>query len=140
MVRGTAGAIAQVLARTGGGTGINTACIERLNVTFRSASAALVRRGRAITLTEAVLMAGKYLVGCTYNCCWAHQSLRLATAARGSDKWQERTPAMATGLTDHCWTMRELLRDQVPRPAWVAPKRRGRLPKRVHQLAIAVAV
>jgi hypothetical protein len=28
-----------------------------------------------------------------------------------------------------CWTMRELVRYQVPLPAWVAPKRRGRPPK-----------
>jgi hypothetical protein len=49
VVRGTAKAIAKVLKATGGGTTvINTAYIERLNATFRSALALLVRRGRAI--------------------------------------------------------------------------------------------
>ena len=37
---------------------------------------------------------------------------------------------MAAGLTHHRWTMLELLRYQVPLPPWVAPKRRGRPPKR----------
>jgi hypothetical protein len=42
VVGGTAEAIAEVLARTGGGTGINTVYTKRLNATFRSALAALV--------------------------------------------------------------------------------------------------
>jgi len=53
---------------------------------------------------------------------------QIAPAGTGR-KWQERTPAMAAGLTDHPWTMHELLRYQVPLPAWVPPKRRGRPPK-----------
>jgi len=139
VVRGTAEAIAAVLARTGGGTGINTAYIERLNATFRSALAPLVRRGRALAHKEAVLTAGMYLVGGAYNFCWPHESLRLAAPAGASHKWQERTPAMAAGLTDHRWTLLELLHYQVPLPAWVAPKRRGRPPKPVQQPAMAVA-
>jgi len=60
-------------------------------------------------------------------------------APGASHKWQERTPAMAAGLTDHRWTLLELLRYQVPLPAWVASKRRGRPPKPVQQPAMAVA-
>jgi uncharacterized membrane protein (Fun14 family) len=62
VVRGTATAIAKVLKATGG-TVINTAYIERLNATFRSALAPLARRGRAIARTEAVLTAGMYSLG-----------------------------------------------------------------------------
>ena len=40
---------------------------------------------------------------------------------------------MVAGLTNHCWTMYELLCYQVPLPPWVAPKRRGRPPKRALQ-------
>jgi hypothetical protein len=36
------------------------------------------------------------------------------------------TPAMASGLTDHVWSVRGLLTFRIPPPAWVAPKRRGR--------------
>jgi hypothetical protein len=42
-------------------------------------------------------------------------------------------------LTNHRWMMLELLRSQVPLPAWVAPKCRGRPPKRARQPAMAVA-
>ncbi|MGH8065515.1 MAG: transposase [Candidatus Entotheonellia bacterium] len=128
VVRGTAEAITAGLVATGGGRGINTAYIERLNATFRSALAVLARRGRAIAHTEAVLTAGMWLVGGTYHFCWLHDSLRIAAPAGACWKWQERTPAMAAGLTDHRWTMLELFRYQVPLPAWVAPKRRGRHP------------
>ena len=139
VVRGTEAAIATVLAATHSGTGINTAYIERLNATFRASLAPLVRRGRALAHTEAVLTAGMWLVGCTYNFCWLHESLRRRAPAGAPWKWQERTPAMAAGLTGHRWTMRELLCYQVPLPLWVAPKRRGRPPKRALQPTIAVA-
>ena len=47
---GTAAAITPRLLATGTGTGIHTAYIERLNATFRSALAPLVRRGRALVV------------------------------------------------------------------------------------------
>jgi hypothetical protein len=139
VVQGTEAAIAVVLTTTGGGSGINTAYIERLNATCRASWAPVVRRGRATAHTEAGLTAGVWLVGCADHCCWRHDSLRVAAPAGACGKWQERTPAMAAGLTHHRWTMLELLRYQVPLPAWVAPKRRGRPPKRAGQLAMAVA-
>jgi transposase-like protein len=126
VVAGTAAAIATALAATGGGTVINTAYIERLNATFRANLAPLVRRGRAIARTEALLTAGMYLVGCTYNLCWTHGSLRLATPLGTPTTWRDRTPAMVAGMTDHPWTVAELLHYQVPLPPWVPPKRRGR--------------
>ena len=129
VVRGTAAAILAVLTATGTGTGINTAYIERLNATFRAAAAPLTRRGRAIARTEEALQAEMFLVGCAYNFCWEHESLRQAASAGACSQWRGRTPAMAAGLTDHRWTMQELLSYQVPPSPWVAPKRRGRPPK-----------
>jgi transposase-like protein len=139
IIQGTGEAIGAVLVATHGGTDINTAYIERLNATFRSSLASLARRGRAIAHTDAVLTAGMDLVGCAYNFCWVHASLRQLAPAGTRLKWQERTPAMAAGLTDHSWTMSELLHYQVPLPLWVAPKRRGRPPKASHQPAMGVA-
>jgi transposase-like protein len=129
IVRGSAGAIAAVLTATGTGTGINTAYIERLNATFRAALSPLTRRGRAIARSVDALTAGMYLVGCAYNFCWAHDSLRIAAGDGQRRRWQERTPAMAAGLTDHCWTMREWVSQPIPLPPWVPPRRRGRPPK-----------
>ena len=126
VVVGTEGAVARVIAATRGGTQINTAYIERLNATFRAHLAPLVRRGRAIAHGPALVESGLWLVGCAYNVCWAHESLRLR--AIGGRKWQERTPAMATGLTDYAWTLDEVLRYPVPpraRTATTKP-RRGR--------------
>ena len=139
MVQGTAEAIAAVLAATHSGTAIKTAYIERLNATFRSVPGALVRRGRAIAHTEATLTAGMWLVGCALQLLLAASKPPVTAPPGAPWKWQERTPAMAAGLTDHRWTMLELLRYQVPLPAWVAPKRRGRPPKRALQPAMAVA-
>jgi len=139
IVRGTPEAIVAALVVSGGGTSINTAYIERLNATFRSALAVLVRRGRAIAHKELMLTAGMYLVGCAYNFCWYHQSLRLAAPEGAGHKWQQRTPAMAAGLTDHRWAMQELLQYQIPLPAWVAPKRRGRPSKQTYEPARAKA-
>jgi transposase-like protein len=139
VVRGTAAAITAALQATGTGTGINTAYIERLNATFRGALSPLVRRGRAIARGVGTLTAGMYLVGCAYNFCWAHDSLRVAAPEGASRKWRERTPAMAAGLTDHAWTMREWLSHPIPLPPWVAPRRRGRPPKRSQAALPALA-
>ena len=137
VVEGTAAAITTALAATQSGTTINTAYIERLNATFRSRLVPLVRRGRAIARTEAALTAGMWLVGCADNFCWSHDSLRLAAPAGAERRWQERTPAMAAGLTDHHWTIGELLHYRGPLPAWVAPKRRGRPPKAARAVPVA---
>jgi transposase-like protein len=133
VVQGTAEAIGAVLEATATGTGIHTAYIERLNATFRSHLAPLVRRGRAIAHTLATLEASMWLVGVSYNLCWAHDSLRLPAPPASRRKWLARTPAMAAGLADHPWTLRDVLHYQVPLPTWVAPKRRGRPPKQVQQ-------
>ena len=126
VVEGTAAAIAAVRAATRTGTGIPTASIERFNATRRSGLVPLVRRGRALAHQVETLTAGMYLVGGAYNFCWVADSLRRAAPTGVGRKWQERTPAMAAGLTEHCWSLRELLEYQVPLPAWEAPKRRRR--------------
>jgi len=132
IVLGCPEAVAQVLTTASGGQHqINTAYIERLNATFRACLAPLARRTRALAHQEAVLTAGMFLVGTAYNFVRLHESLRLPTSGPGP-QWQERTPAMAAGLTDHPWTMEEVLSYQVPPTPWVAPphpKRRGRPPK-----------
>ncbi len=129
ILNGTPATILAALVATHGGTVLNTAYIERLNATFRAHLVPLVRRGRALARSTPALTAGMFLVGCAYNLCWVHDSLRLVAPPGASTKWTERTPAMAAGITDHCWTMLELLRYKVPLPRWVAPKRRGRPPK-----------
>lgn len=120
-------------ASQGGRGGINTAFIERLNATFRQCLACLARRTRALVRTAATLEHGMFLVGCLYNFCSPHQSLRLPLVVngRGQQRWVHRTPALAAGLTDHIWTVYELLSFKVPPAPFQPQKRRGRPPKRV---------
>ena len=114
VVRGSLGRIGRVLKRTGTGRQINTSDIERLNATFRSRLAALVRRGRGLAHKVETLELGMYLVGCIYNFCTGHRSLREAVTGGGKTKWQERTPAMAAHWTDHVWSVQELLSFKPP--------------------------
>jgi len=123
--QGTSAAVAALIRATQGAGDINTAYIERLNGTFRSCLSSLARRTRALTRTNTSLHAGAYLVGTVYNFCTEHQSLRLPGLV-GGHKWLGRTPAMAAGLTTHCWSVKELLSYRVPPPRWRPPKRRGR--------------
>ncbi len=114
-----------LLAKSRGGTKLNTAFIERLNATFRSRLAVLVRRSRALIRNPHTLEPLMYLMGSVYNFCTEHKSLRL-TGIIGGHKWIVRTPAIAAGLTDHIWTVKELLLFRVPPSTWQPPKRRGR--------------
>jgi transposase-like protein/IS1 family transposase len=134
---GTLEAIEAALGATGSGGVINTAYIERLNATFRARLVVLVRRTRCLARRQELLEAGMWLVGGVYNLCTPHHSLRVESGS--GHRWQERTPAMAAGLTDHVWKMEELLRYQVPLLEWVAPRRRGRPPKQSQQPARRLA-
>lgn len=107
---GSQAQIDEQLQKTKTGKHINTSYIERLNATFRSAMAALTRRGRRLVHRQETLENGMYLTGCVYNFCSAHRSLRQRQ--QQGKKWFERTPAMAAGWTDHIWSIRELLEFQ----------------------------
>jgi hypothetical protein len=76
---------------------INTAYIERLNATLRTWLPALVRRTRTPSGERAQLEAALFWTGCVYNFCHVHATLA-------------GTPAMAADLTDHVWSIDELIR------------------------------
>ena len=118
IVDGTPARVETLRRRSQGDGVINTAYIERLNATFRERMASLTRRGRALARRTLTLQHGMYLIGTVYNFCTPHAS--LAHAGRGT------TPAMAAGITDHCWTVQELLSFHVPPSRWTPPKQRGR--------------
>ena len=135
VVQGAQAQIEALLQKTQGGGVIHTAYIERLNGTFRSRIAALVRRGRALARHMPTLQEGMYLVGTVYNFCAYHKSLRVAVyLPHGRRRWLRRTPAIAAGITNHLWTVDELLSFRVPPPPWRPPKRRGRPSKAMKTL------
>ena len=118
LVDGTPARVETLRRRAQGDGVIKTAYIERLNATFRERLAPLARRCRALARHTLTLQHGMYLIGTVYNFCTPHAS--LAHAGRGP------TPAMAAGITDHCWSVQELLSYHVPPPRWTPPKQRGR--------------
>jgi IS1 family transposase len=124
IVFGTLEHVNRVLAACG--WQINTAFIERLNLTIRQHVAAVERRVTTLCKGEAGLRQQLTLYQVYYNFCLPHASLRLPwpqpepAHGRGSTKrWQPQTPAMAAGLTDHVWTLREVLLFRVP--PWPQP-------------------
>jgi transposase-like protein len=135
IVQGTPAQVEEIRDRSQGDGVINTAYIERLNATFRERLASLTRRGRALARHLCTLRYGMYLIGTVYNFCTPHESLPLTETGTGR-AGVTQTPAMAAGITDHCWSVRELLSFHVPPPRWTPPKRRGR-PSRTLQSLIA---
>lgn len=132
MVQGRRAAVQRLIAGTQQAGWINTAYIERLNATFRARLHCLVRRGRGLARQVPTVEHGMHLIGAVYNFCSFHRSLRvrrLGRPDRANHRWHERTPAMAAGLTDHRWSVRQLLTFHVPPPRWTPPKRRGRMSK-----------
>jgi hypothetical protein len=125
VVCGTPLAIAQVLAACG--WTINTAFIERLNLAIRQRVAAVGRRVNPLCRGEEGLRDQMVVFQTYHNCVVPHASLRQplpvakATHGRGSAKvWRPWTPAMAAGLTDHVWSLREVLMFRVP--PWPQPQ------------------
>ena len=124
VVFGSLEAVEQVLAACG--WQIQTAFVERLNLDMRQRVAAVGRRVTTLCKGEDGLRQQLTLFQVYHNFCLPHASLRvplpqpLPTKGTGSAKqWQPRTPAMATGLTDHVWTLREVLCFRVP--PWPQP-------------------
>jgi IS1 family transposase len=124
VVFGTLEAINAVLAPHG--WHINTAFIERVNLSVRHHVAAVRRRVSTLCRHEAGLHQQLVLFQTYHNFCLPHASLRqplpqpVPTNGTGSAKrWQPQTPAMAAGLTDHVWSLREVLLFRIP--PWPQP-------------------
>jgi len=136
IVQGAQDMVERLIQTTQGKGVINTAFIERLNASFRQRIHSLTRRTRTLAQRAETLVAGMYLVGCFYNFCDFHHSLRLKLSVGSfGHRWVQRTPALAAGLTNHPWTSAELLTFKVPPPRWKLPKQRGRPATALLQLA-----
>jgi hypothetical protein len=125
VVFGTKAAVDQVLAACR--WQINTAFVERLNLSLRQRVAALGRRSATPCKSADGLRQPLVLFQVYYNFVLPHASLRQAlvkpipTRGTGSAKgWRPCTPAMAAGLTDHVWALREVLLFRVP--PWPQPQ------------------
>jgi hypothetical protein len=131
VVFGTQERIHQVLAAHG--WQINTAFEERINLNIRQHVAAVGRRVTTLCKGEDGLRQQLALYQAYYNFCLPHASLRqplsqpVPTNGTGSAKTSRPcTPAMAAGLTDQVWSLRDILLYRVPlwpQPAGVCASR-----------------
>jgi len=89
--------------------GETTAYIERSNLTSRLFNGRQVRKTLAFSKDVNCYRAAATWEDSYYNLVKPHKSLRLRVENVPARKWKPRTPAMAAHLTDHVWTVKELL-------------------------------
>lgn len=89
--------------------GTSTAYIERSHLTSRLFNSRQVRKTLAFSKDIAAYRAAATWEDGYYNLGRPHKSLRRAVGDEPPRKWAPRTPAMAANLTDHIWTVKELL-------------------------------
>lgn len=103
------GKAAEVLALLGQ----STCYIERTHLTMRHMNGRLVRKGLGYSKQLRMHKAHAVWEDAVYNLCRYVKTLReevLPEAARFEHRWSHLTPSMAAGLTDHRWSIKELLR------------------------------
>ena len=104
VVFGTMAAVQAVLANSKASRSINTSFLERQNATDRHHNARKVRKTYTFSKDWRVHESMTYYTMYSYNFCWP---VRTLNERDGEGHWRRRTPAMAAGLADHVWTMRE---------------------------------
>ena len=106
VVFGTAAAVALAVAASAVGRVVNTSFVERHNATDRNRCRRKVRKTYAFSKDWEVHRTATVFSYFSYNFCWPVRTLRV----KGEDgRCHARTPAMAAGLTDHVWSLREWL-------------------------------
>ena len=100
---------------------INTSFVERMNLTLRHLVSRLRRRGLTFSKKRQYLKWHLNLAVAYYHFVRPHRGLRrrlpepIPTKGNGSPKkWDKHTPAMSAELTDHIWSIQELLTFRVP--------------------------
>jgi hypothetical protein len=89
-------------------TGTRTVYVERTNLSSRLMNARLVRKTLAFSKELEMLKAASVWEDMNHNFLRPLKSLRLELN-HADCRWLPRSPAMAAGLTDHLWSIHELL-------------------------------
>lgn len=98
------------LRRADGSKGqINTAYIERDNLTLRQELRRLARKTLGFSKNRRELQYALDFIDAHDNFVKPHGALRLKAPPGGVHHWIPRTPAMAAGISNHIWTLEELL-------------------------------
>ena len=104
VVFGTIAAVLVALGLSRVSRAINTAFVERENATDRHRNARKARKTYRFSKDWRFHEAVTYLTLYSYNFCWPVRTLAVKD---DQGRWVKRSPAMAAGLTDHVWSMRE---------------------------------
>lgn len=105
-------------------TKINTAYIERVNLTLRQETSKLERKTLKFAKTWYGLELHLSFFIAYYNFCRFHMSLEkelVPLPTNSLKKRLSRTPAMVQGITDHCWSLEEFLLFQIPENKQLIP-------------------
>ncbi len=94
--------------------GQSTSYIERTHLTMRLFNGRLVRKTLAFSKDVGMYRASAAWEDLVYNLARPLKTLRLEVFDDPQRRWKQRSPAMASGLTDHIWTVNELLKTVVP--------------------------
>lgn len=89
-------------------TGTRTVSVERTHLTSRHMNGRLVRKTLGFSKQVSMLRAACIWEDAVYNLARPVKTLRLKVE-REQQKWVQRSPAMAAGLTTHIWSLRDLL-------------------------------
>lgn len=101
---------AQSLQRANGRKGkINTAYVERQNLTMREENGRLSRKTLPFSKSRRDLQGQLDFWRAYATFVRPHRSLRVRCNSSRGKRWLPRTPAMAAGISDHIWTLDELL-------------------------------
>ena len=118
---GTEDALKVALQRLGFSGRLNTAFIERVNLTVRHGVAALARRTWATAQQSPSLLAHLEWWRGYYHFVRPHEALRVALkqprergGKRLAQRYRQRTPVMAAGRTHRRWTTRKVLSYPLP--------------------------
>jgi IS1 family transposase len=110
VVFGSRESVARSLKESSASGTINTSFVERHNATDRHRNARKARRSYRFSKDWQIHEAVGYFTYYTYNFCWRVRTLAQPLPDSNSQaKKRPRTPAMAAGLTDHVWELKEWL-------------------------------
>jgi hypothetical protein len=113
VVFGTEDEIKEILEKSSVSNHINTSFVERQNLNFRQGNGRCQRKTLKFSKIKEMFILQLWIYLGYYHFVRPHWSLRLR-CWEGQRKWEQRTPLIAAGITDHCWSFRELITYVIP--------------------------
>lgn len=104
-VFGTQEQLDRALERSTVSSHVNTTFVERFNATVRQHNSRKARKVYSFSKEFEYHVAMSWFAASYYNFCRSHMGLRIKEDGR----WSKRTPAMASDLSDHAWSLDEFM-------------------------------